>query len=111
MTRHELYKAMEQEKIIMYDTFFARLERTPLPELMTRWIGILILDREYRIGTHRAEWLATVMWNSAALTVGEAELARRESERQKETERQAKAEQLRKTIKAETCVLASLLQS
>ena len=48
MTRHELYKAMEQEKIIMYDTFFARLERTPLPELVTRWIGILILDREYR---------------------------------------------------------------
>ncbi len=95
MTRQELYKAMEHEKIIMYDEFLAHLERTPLLELVTRWFGVLELAKEHNPQKHRADWLAMFMWNSTALTVGEDVLARREAERQRAEARRAEAEQKR----------------
>lgn len=96
MTRQELYRAMEHEKIIMYDEFLAHLERTPLSELTARWAGVLELAKEHEPRKHRADWLSMFMWNSTALTVGEDELARRENERKREEARRAEAEQKRK---------------
>ena len=83
MTRQEIYKAMELEKIIMYDEFRAKLNKLPQEELEARWIGILELDKEHKIKKHRADWLAMFMWNSTALTVGEGEIARRKEEQRR----------------------------
>ena len=96
MTREELYKAMEHEKIILYDEFLAHLERTPLPELVTRWTGVSALEKEYKPCKNRPDWLAMFLWNSTALTVGEDELVRRETERKREGVRKAEAERKRK---------------
>ena len=98
MTRQELYRAMEHEKIIMYDEFLAHLERTPLAELTARWTGVLELAKEHEPQKHRADWLSMFMWNSTALTVGEDELARRETERKREKARRAEAERKRKEV-------------
>lgn len=95
MTRRELYNAMEHEKIILYDQFLAHLERTPLSELAARWVGVLELAKEHNPQKHRADWLAMFLWNSAALTVGETELARREAERKREETRRVEAERKR----------------
>ena len=95
MTRKELYKAMEREKIILYDEFLAHLERTPLSELAARWAGVLELAKEHQTRKNRADWLAMFLWNSTAWTVGEEELARREAERKREAERRAEAERKR----------------
>ena len=92
MTRQELYKAMEHEKIIMYDEFLAHLNRMPLSELVARWAGVLELAKEHQVRKNRADWLAMFLWNSTALTVGEDELARRERERKLEAIRKANAE-------------------
>lgn len=96
MTRTELYKAMEHEKIIMYDEFLARLNRTPLLELVTRWAGVLELAKAHEIRKRRPDWLAMTMWNSTSLTVGEDELARRAEERRKEAARREEAERKRR---------------
>ena len=92
MTRQELYKALEGEKIIMYDKFVSHLNRTPLPELAARWTGVLELAKEHEIAKNRADWLAMFMWNSSALTVGEKVLAEREEARLHEMARKAEAE-------------------
>lgn len=95
MNREALYKAMEHRRIIMYDEFVAHLERTPLQELEARWTGALELEKEHRPGKNKADWLSMVMWNSTALTVGQDELERRETERKKMLARQ-EAEQHQK---------------
>lgn len=95
MTREELYKAMEHEKIIMYDEFLAHLERTPLTELVARWVGVLELAKEHEPRKKRADWLSMFMWNSTALTVGEDELERRENERKREAARRDEEEKKR----------------
>jgi len=92
MTRQELYKAMESEKIIMYDKFVSHLNRTPLPELAVRWTGVLELAKEHEVAKNRADWLTMFMWNSTALTVGEKVLAEREEARLHEMARKAEAE-------------------
>ncbi len=96
MDREEIYKAMELEKIIMYDEFRAKLDTLELDELEARWIGILELDKEHLVQKHRADWLAMFMWNSTALTVGLAEVARRQEEQRKAEIRRAEAEQKRR---------------
>ena len=96
MTRQEIYKAMELEKIIMYDEFRAKLNKLPQEELEARWIGILELDKEHKIKKHRADWLAMFMWNSTALTVGEAEIARRKEEQRRKEILKTEEEQKRK---------------
>lgn len=95
MNREELYKAMEHRKIIMYDEFVARLERTPWEELEARWTGALELEKEHHPSKNNADWLSMVMWNSTALTVGLDELARRAEEHRKTLARQ-EAEQRKK---------------
>lgn len=97
MNREELYREMEQRRIIMDDVFAARLERTPWKELEARWTGALELEKEHR-PKRKADWLALIMWNSTALTVGLDELERRAAEQRKmrarlEKERRQKAEQ------------------
>lgn len=101
MTRQELYKAMEQEKIIMVDEFIAHLERTPLAELAARWAGVLELAKEHEPRKRRADWLAMTMWNSTSLTVGEDELARREAGRKREEARRAEKERQRREAEIE----------
>ncbi|MFA6715819.1 MAG: hypothetical protein WC082_12375 [Victivallales bacterium] len=91
MTRQELYKAMECEKIIMYDEFASHLNRTPLSELTARWAGVLELVKEHKPQKKRADWLAMFMWNSTALTVGERVLTEREEARCREAARKAEA--------------------
>ena len=44
MNREEIYRAMELEKIIMYDEFRAKLDKLELNELEARWTGVLELD-------------------------------------------------------------------
>lgn len=95
MNRDALYKAMEHRRIILYDEFVARLERTPLEELEARWTGALELEKEHRPRQNKADWLSMVMWNSTALTVGRDEMARRETERKKTLARE-EAEQRKK---------------
>ncbi|MDD5598075.1 MAG: hypothetical protein PHV82_09025 [Victivallaceae bacterium] len=92
MTRQELYKAMELEKIILYDEFVSHLKRTPFPELAARWAGVLELAKENQVAKNRADWLAMFMWNSTALTVGEKILAERKESRRREVARKAEAE-------------------
>ena len=89
MTRNELYKSMEREKIIMSDRLRKRLDQTDLSELHARWIGVLDLANEHKPLKRRADWLAKIFWNSTALTVGEDELARRETEKKRIAEQQA----------------------
>ncbi len=96
MNREEIYKAMELEKIIMYDEFRAKLDNLELDELEARWVGILELDKEHQVQKHRADWLAMFMWNSTALTVGLAEVARRQEEQRRAEIRRAEAEQKRR---------------
>ena len=76
MDREEIYRAMELEKIIMYDEFRVKLDKLSEEELAARWIGILALDKEHQVKKHRADWLAMFLWNSTALTVGLAEIRR-----------------------------------
>jgi hypothetical protein len=92
MTRQELYKAMESEKIIMYDKFVSHLNRTPLLELAARWAGVLELAKEHEVAKNRADWLAMFMWNSTALTVGEKILAGKKEARRLEAARKAEWE-------------------
>ena len=99
MTRQELYKSMEREKIIMSDRLRKRLDQTDLSELHARWIGVLDLANEHKPFKRRADWLAKIFWNSTALTVGEDELARREAEKKRIAEQQA--EQKRKKLEEE----------
>ena len=89
MTRQELYKSMEREKIIMSDRLRKRLDQTDLSELHARWIGVLDLANEHKPLKQRADWLAKIFWNSTALTVGEDELARQEAEKKRIAEQQA----------------------
>lgn len=96
MDRKEIYKAMELEKIMMYDEFRTKLDTLELDELEARWIGILELDKEHQVQKHRADWLAMFMWNSTALTVGLAEVARRKEEQRRAEIRRAEAEQKRR---------------
>ena len=96
MNRAEIYKAMELEKIIMYDEFRAKLDSLDLDELEARWIGIQELDQEHQVQKHRADWLAMFMWNSTALTVGLAEIARRKEEQRRSEIRRAEAERKRR---------------
>lgn len=96
MDRKEIYKAMELEKIMMYDEFRTKLDTLELDELEARWIGILELDKEHQVQKHRADWLAMFMWNSTALTVGLAEVARRQEEQRRAEIRRAEAEQKRR---------------
>ena len=88
MTRQELYKSMEREKIIMSDRLRKRLDQTNLEELYARWVGVLDLANEHKPLKRRADWLARIFWNSTALTVGEDELARREAEKNRIAEQQ-----------------------
>lgn len=92
MTRQELYKAMEHEKIILYHEFLAHLERTPLAELVARWAGVLELAKAHDVQKRRADWLVMSMWSSTALTVGEDELVRRANKRKRDTSRRIEAE-------------------
>lgn len=95
MTRQELYKAMEREGLIMYDEFLARLNTTPLPELVARWAGILELAKEYEIQRRRPEWISMFIWNSTALTVGEDELERRAEQKKREEAQRREEERKR----------------
>ena len=99
MTRQELYKSMEREKIIMSDRLRKRLDQTDLSELHARWIGVLDLANEHKPFKRRADWLAKIFWNSTALTVGEDELARREAEKKRIADQQAELK--RKKIEEE----------
>lgn len=96
MTRQELYKAMEHEKIIMYEEFLAHLNRTPLAELVARWAGVLELAKEHEIRRNRADWIAMFFWNSTSLTVGEDELIRRMEARKRESQKREAEERKRK---------------
>ena len=49
MNREEIYRAMELEKIIMYDEFRAKLDKLELNELEARWTGVLELDKEHQM--------------------------------------------------------------
>ena len=99
MNREEIYRAMELEKIIMYDEFRAKLDKLELNELEARWTGVLELDKEHQMTKRRADWLAMVMWNSTAFTVGEAEIARRREEQRRAEIRRVEAEQKRREEK------------
>ena len=66
MTRQELYKSMEREKIIMSDRLRKRLDQTDLSELHARWIGVLDLANEHKPLKRRADWLAKIFWNDTA---------------------------------------------
>ncbi len=92
MTRQELYKAMEGEKIIMYDEFVSHLNSTSFFELAARWAGVLELAKEHEIAKNRADWLAMFMWNSTAFTIGEKILAKRKEAYHREAARKAEAE-------------------
>ena len=70
MIREQIYKKMEQEKLIMSDRFRRRLDQTGLAELTARWIGVLDLVKEHQPRVRRAEWMARILWNPTALTVG-----------------------------------------
>lgn len=99
MDREEIYRAMELEKIIMYDEFRVKLDKLSEEELAARWIGILALDKEHQVKKHRADWLAMFLWNSTALTVGLAEIARKKEEQRRAEIRRAETEQKRREEK------------
>ena len=84
MTREKIYKDMEREKIIMSERFRRRLDQTCITELTARWIGVLDLVKEHQPRQRRAEWMARILWNSTALTVG-TEILKNELRRQKQT--------------------------
>ena len=53
MIREQIYKKMEQEKLIMSDRFRRRLDQTGLAELTARWIGVLDLVKEHDVAQQR----------------------------------------------------------
>ena len=83
MIREKIYKEMEREKIIMSDRFRQRLDQTGLAELTARWIGVLDLVKEHQPRVRRAEWMARILWNTTALTVGK-EIMDNELQRRKQ---------------------------
>ena len=99
MIREKIYKEMEHEKIIMSERFRRRLDQTGIAELTARWTGVLDLVEEHQPRVRRAEWMARILWNSTALTVGkeimENDLRRRQRAAE-ETEKKRREEAMEK---------------
>lgn len=100
MTRKELYCWMEREHLLLTGALYRNLQRTPLEELIKRWLGVLELAKDYEPQRH-AQWLAMFFWNSAALTVGEIKFTNLQAEQNRKKLQEEEQIRLRKEKETE----------